>query len=187
MISYGMKDFSKINESVYYSLSDIGKIGPDQIDFLRTNVVNAASKRIRLCMHRNESDDLHEMIILLHKDTYIRPARHYPKVESLHVMEGRADAVFFDKMGRVVDVVELGQHGSGKVCFYRMNCSIYHTLLVYSEMFIFHESTTGPLYETETFFPDWAPSEVDEINVALYKNRIKEDVNEYKNNQKEIV
>ena len=48
------------------------------------------------------------MFIVLSKETYIRPHKHVNRIESLHVVEGKARAVFFDEIGSIIQVVPLG-------------------------------------------------------------------------------
>jgi cupin fold WbuC family metalloprotein len=113
--------------------------------------------RVRLCSHTGINDNLHEMMIVLEKNVFIPPHNHPGKCESLHVIEGVADAVVFDDNGEITQVFPLGQYGSGRVFYCRMNTSVYHTLLIRSDYFIFHETTTGPFQKGGTRNAPWSP------------------------------
>ena len=68
-------------------------------------------------MHKDIKDNLHEMIIILSKETYIRPHKHLNKVESLHVIEGSAEVIFFNDYGKIINSVRLSKK---KNFFYRL-------------------------------------------------------------------
>ena len=116
-------------------------------------------KRVRLCSHKNETDSLHEMLIVHEKNAYVRPHKHISNIESLYVLSGSADLVLFSDDRKVNSVINLSDFGSDKVFYYRLNTPIFHTLLVKSDKFVFHEVTSGPFLREQTIFPDWAPSE----------------------------
>ena len=94
-----MTQFKKINNEVFYTEKTITEIKTEDISFLKSNVKNTQKKRIRICTHLNEKEGLQEMFIALSDKTYIRPHKHLNKSESLHVLEGSADVVFFDEEG----------------------------------------------------------------------------------------
>ena len=97
-----MKNLKKINSEVFYTKSsEISFIDKNYIKFLKKKVHETKNKRARICLHKNEKDRLHEMIIILSKETYIRPHKHLNKAESLHVIEGTADVIFFNNKGKV--------------------------------------------------------------------------------------
>src|SRR5262249_12640977 len=118
-------------------------------------------------------DRVHEMIIVLHRDTFIRPHRHLNKAESLHVVHGAAQAVFFTEAGKIADVVPMGDYSTGRCFYYRVNGPDYHTLIIESEMFIFHETTHGPLNRSETEFAAWSPAEGDRAAVSNYLTELR--------------
>lgn len=149
----------KISNEVFYAGEPIVKAGRQDIEFLKVRVGDTEHKRIRLCTHTDVENSLHEMFIVLSKETYIRPAKHLGKAESLHVIEGHADAVFFDEAGNITHVIQLGDYSSGCQFYYRMDKPVYHTLLIRSDPFIFHETTQGPFRRSDTVFAPWAPEE----------------------------
>jgi cupin fold WbuC family metalloprotein len=112
---------------------------------------------MRVCTHRDPGDSLHEMLIVHTKDTYVRPHKHAAKSESFHVIEGEMDVVVFDDHGAVTDVLRLGDYRSGRTFYYRMHEPLFHTLLIRSEVVIFHEITAGPFRPQDTIFAPWEP------------------------------
>jgi cupin fold WbuC family metalloprotein len=133
-------------------------------------------RRIRLCAHRSVEDPLHEMLIVHAKDTYVRPHKHLGKSESFHVIEGEADVVMFDDHGNVTDVIQVGPFSSGRPFFYRIADPLFHTLLIRSDVLVFHETTTGPFRRSETVFAPWAPDDGSPGEIRRFLLRLNEDL-----------
>jgi cupin fold WbuC family metalloprotein len=159
---------------VLYSLDRIVTVDATAIDALKGDASKNPRKRIRLCTHRSVDDRVHEMIIVHTKDTYVRPHRHNGKSESFHVIEGLADVVFFDDRGEITQVIRMGPFSSGRTFYYRIADPLYHTLLIRSDVLVFHEATTGPFRREETSFAPWAPEESDAEAVATFMKSVNE-------------
>lgn len=158
------KNYLDKDVGVYNYNNNLISLDVSDINKLKKNVCKTKNKRIRICLH-DDTDKIHEMIILLNKKTYIRPAKHLNKSESLHVICGKAIAVFFDNDGDILYVNKLNKYPY-TTFMYRMNTDIYHTLIVESEYFIFHEVTNGPFNKANTIEANWSPKETD-INESI--------------------
>ncbi len=169
----------KRNQDVYYCDEDVIEITQSEIEFLKNNAGLSERKQCRICCHPNESDALHEMIIALHNSVYIRPHRHLGKSESFHLIEGHILIVLFDINGLVVKVISLNKGQQDSSVFYRLNSSVFHTVIVVSEMAVFHESTNGPFNVEETEFPEWAPAPNDLDAVRIYKKVLSTDLQKW--------
>jgi cupin fold WbuC family metalloprotein len=75
------------------------------------------------------------------------------------VISGEVDVVLFSEEGEVRQVIRMGEFASSKQFYYRLNEPIYHTLLIRSDVLVFHEVTNGPFRREETVFPNWGPEE----------------------------
>lgn len=164
--------FKKKNSEIFYSKKKIEFINYKHINFLKKNVKFAKRKRARICMHNNDKSKLHEMIIILSKNTYIRPHKHLNKAESLHVIEGSADVIFFDNKGNVLKKERLGEKKRNTNFYYRLSSSIFHTFKIRSKYFIFHESTQGPFIKSKTKYADWSPLEKDILKAKNFMKSI---------------
>jgi cupin fold WbuC family metalloprotein len=125
-------------------------------------------RRIRLCTHSNVDDAVHEMMIVHERSCYVRPHKHIGKSESFHVVEGEVDVVVFDDVGNVTDVISMGPYGSKRPFFYRIAEPLYHTLLIRSDVLVFHETTSGPFERNQTVFAPWSPDGDEADEVAAY-------------------
>jgi len=159
---------NKMNEEVLYAKDDIVVVNQWDIAFLKEEAQLNERKRIRLCTHRDVGDLLHEMIIVHTKDTYVRPHKHLNKVESFHVIEGRANVILFDDNGHIIQIVEVGAYQSNQAFYYRVADPLYHTLMIETGQFVFHETTNGPFRSTDTVFAPWAPKESNKHAVKVF-------------------
>ena len=162
----------KENEEVFYpKQTEIIEVAKHDIDYLIQAGQNNTRNRARYCTHSSAEDDVHEMIIYIKKDTYIRPHKHLGKSESFHLVQGEADVVIFDENGNIKNVLRLGTYGSGRPFYYRLEESVYHTQ-IFTRNSLFHEVTKGPFERKDTIFPRWAPDASDCGRVEEYLNNL---------------
>ena len=173
--------YQEKGEGIYYADDDVVKFGSEEVKFLKERVSLSSKKRNRICSHLTDDDQLHEMLICVMADSYIAPAKHIGKAESLHVVEGEADIVFFDMNGNVEKVMELTEPTFPGKFYYRMNTEIYHMLIVRSECFVFHEVTLGPFDRLTTVKPDWAPEDNNQKEVSVFLEEVGKAVDKLKN------
>ena len=175
-----MFQFKKKNNEVFYTSKTIAQIENSDIEFLKDNVKKTKRKRIRLCTHMDEKDNTQEMFIALSKETYIRPHKHLNKPESLHVLEGSADAVFFDDEGNIKKIIQLSNSSSKSCFYYRINEPTYHTFIINSDVFIFHETTQGPFKKNDSLNAPWSPEESDLDKIEDFVLKLKKSVKTFK-------
>lgn len=167
----------KINEEVFVASDEIVRLDAAAIEFLRAQALENKRGRARICAHKNSTDTLHEMLIAMRQDTYIRPHRHLNKVESFHLIDGTADIVTLDEAGEIDDVIELGP---GRNFFYRLETPRYHTVIINSPVFVVHEVTNGPFDPAQADYASFSPEEGEDgasayigelgARVAVWKN-----------------
>ena len=83
------------------------------------------------------------------------------KSESLLILAGIVDYFVFDNTGLIVEKISLGDLQSGNCFYYRLNNSIYHSMLIHSETLVFLETSRGPFVREETHVAPWAPVDGD--------------------------
>jgi len=149
------------NAEVLYSKDSLTTADKSDIEHFKQLSSHNPRKRIRLCAHLDQDDLLHEMLIVHENNTYVRPHKHPGKSESTHIIEGLVDVVLFDDEGRIESVISMGDYATGKVFYYRMATPTFHTLIIRSEVLIFHETTNGPFDRSDTIFAPWAPEDAD--------------------------
>jgi cupin fold WbuC family metalloprotein len=160
--------YRSLNSEVLYSEAAITTIDRSDIDFFRQLSSRNPRKRIRLCAHGGPEDRLHEMLIVHERSAYVRPHRHPGKTESTHIIEGLVDVVVFDDDGRIASVIRMGDYASGRTFYYRMAAPVFHTLIIRSDVLVFHETTNGPFDRRDTVFAPWAPQDGDVNAVSTF-------------------
>lgn len=166
----------KISDEVFLASDTIVRFDYRAVDFIKEKAAGNARGRARICAHKNSQDSLHEMIIAIRSDSYIRPHRHHNKVESFHLIEGRADIVILSDEGAILDVVKLGKD----YCFYyRLNTPQYHTLIVHSPLLVIHEITNGPFDVNASDFALFSPADNDKTQTDEYVESLKNMVMAY--------
>jgi len=159
---------------VYYADGDIKLVSDSDIAFLKARASENPRRRARLCMHRDPQAAVHEMLIVHHRETYVRPHRHHGKGESFHVIEGHATVVLFDDDGTVIERIPIGAGENARPFYYRFEGGVPHTLLIESEWLVFHETTKGPFERAHTEPMPWAPEESDPGAVRDYLRSLRE-------------
>jgi len=152
-----LERFQPVAEGVFVALSPISTVGPAEIAFVKAQARSVLRRRARLCLHRSSYDRLHDMVIALGHETYLRPHRHDDKSETFHVIEGNASVVIFDEQGDIERVIALGGERGQRL--YRMDEPHYHTLVIESETLVIHEVTNGPFSPGTTDYAKFAPAE----------------------------
>ena len=163
---------------VYYAAGAVTRADAAVVDFLRSEAALTPRLRCRLCLHSSPEARQHEMLIVMHRDSFIAPHCHVGKDETLLVLEGEAAAPLFDENGNVTEVVALGPPGSGRSFFYHMPAGIFHGLRIESEWLVYVETTLGPFRRQSTVFPSWAPAEDDAIGLQGFQARIERAIGE---------
>jgi cupin fold WbuC family metalloprotein len=150
----------KAGEVVYLGGTPV-TIAAGDVTALASRASSARRRRARLCAHPSPQDPVHEMLIALRRDSYVRPHKHLGKAESLLVVSGTADAVLFDDEGALARVIPLGSPRTGKVFYYRIQTPVFHTLVVHSAVLVYQEVTQGPFRAEKTVFAPWSPPDSD--------------------------
>lgn len=158
----------KINSEVMYLASDVVTLSRREIALLKKALKKNSSKKCRFCAHKNDFDPVHEMFIAHTPQTYVRPHKHLGKPEAFYVIEGEADVVIFDETGNVNDIIPVGEYGSGRYFYYRLQKPLFHTIIIKSDPFIFHEITKGPFKKSDTIFAKWSPDAGDKAGVRKF-------------------
>jgi len=167
-----MIQLDRVNDEVYIAVPSIVCLGDEETRFLKQKAAQSPRRRARICAHKTSEDGLHEMLIAISAESYIHPHKHIAKSESFHIVEGIVDIIIFDDNGEIINVIKLGDHNSGRQYYYRLSDSMFHTLLVRSEMLVMHEVTNGPFDKEKAILAPFAPKEDSDEAVREYMNRV---------------
>ena len=153
--AFATKDIVKIDSSLYAELIERAK--------------EAHNLRSRVCLHKDHSSPIQEMVIALGKSSYVRP-HHHPegRVESYTILEGEMDVFVFDNEGVLIDKISLSSDKPGEKIVRITNMN-WHMPVAKSEWVIYHEILQGPFEKDEVVkYASWAPEETDSENSQTY-------------------
>lgn len=162
----------RFNEEVLFATKETVLVSGHDVGTLKEEAAGNRRKRVRLCAHNSVEDNLHEMFIIHAKDTYVRPHKHRGKIESFHVVEGTVDVVVFDDDGNIEQVTRMGDYQSGLPFYHRISEPAFHTLLITSDVLVFHEVTNGPFDRADLIFAPWSPEEGDLESAVEYMGQL---------------
>lgn len=163
-----VEKYRSLSPEVLYSEAVITATDRSDIAHFKQLSSRNLRKRIRLCAHGAPDDRLHEMLIVHERGAYVRPHKHPGKSESTHIIEGLVDVVMFDDDGTIGSVIRMGDYASGRIFYYRLAVPVFHTLIIRSDVLVFHETTNGPFDRMDTVFAPWAPDDGDVDSVSAF-------------------
>ncbi len=169
----------EISPEVYVGVGKVITLGKEAINLVKKTATKNERQRSRICTHKTITDPVHEMIIVHQRSTYVRPHKHLDKSESFHILEGSGIIIFFADDGTILQSLQIGDYTSGKKFYYKMDAPYYHTLLITSDVLVFHETTKGPFKKSDTVFAPWSPEEenIEEVKKFMHNltNRVGKD------------
>ena len=143
-------------EVLFSSLSNVA-VDSKVIDEMCLMATKTRRGRVRLCVHRDSSEEQQEMLIVHTRHAYVPPHKHLDKSESLLILRGTADYFLFDDLGNISKKIELGDQYSKKCFFFRLSEPTYHSMLIKSGVLVFLEITQGPFNRSGNVIAPWAP------------------------------
>lgn len=172
-------DFLKLSNEAYQAKGFPLSFGSNGVNFLKEAVEHSDRRRSRVLMHDSPDSVLHEMFVIYRGDTFVRPNVHPNKDESILVLEGECDVVFFTESGRISNVERLGPVGGALPYFCRIPSGVFHTVLPNSPELVLFEATIGPFRPDDTFYATWSPAEGQLSQVARYLEDLRLDVSRW--------
>lgn len=129
----------------------------EEYEALKAEAMRSRSKRSRMLLHRR-GDVLTQMVICLHKDSYIQPHRHPAfKDEVYHVMEGTLHVSFYGTTGMLTSAAMLDPVDRPIM---RIPGMVYHEPHAVTEWVIYHEIYVGPFNKyVDVEYAPWAEKE----------------------------
>lgn len=145
----------RVSEEAYFVAE--GPVILSDLAGLKAEVLLTRRKRIRICTHASIMDRHHEFFIVMAKDgnEHVKPNKHLNKDETVTVLEGSADAVFYNDTGDVLNIVPMAPYGSGMAFHIRIPSDTWHNIIPTADILVMHEATPGPYIREHTKWADW--------------------------------
>ena len=140
---------------VFFPIQEIVELGIREIREIRTFAEQSPTRRARICLHKTNSDYLHEMIVALCYDSVIKPHRHLNKSESFYVLEGELLITIYSNDGEISRTIQLGPPDQAISSFCRLPRNCWHSTRSLSGCSVFLETTEGPFSPNATEISPW--------------------------------
>ena len=102
-------------------------------------------KDLKICMHKNIKDELHNMVNFLYKKKYYYPHRHN-REEIYHFIKGKLKIILLDRKLKIKKIIILDK----KIPIVRIKKDEYHLTIPVEKFSIFHEIKRGPFLKKNT-------------------------------------
>jgi len=147
----------------FFSIKKPSSISKELIEELKRISKENGKKNARFCLHENPEAPLHDMIILEYRDKKCRkPHKHLEKNETLHMIEGKMIALFFDDEGKLMKRETLNSEDNFA---YHTPIGVYHVWLPLTEYVVYREIKQGPFKQEDNISPEFNHVEVLKKNV----------------------
>jgi len=149
--------------------SNYSIIDTDMIEALKKETLKL-KQTIRICMHSNSDDDLHNMVIAHPFNLYIRPHCNPINSKAYHHIYGDMLMVGLDNNKKEIFRTILSEKNK----IIRIPKNLYLYIKILSNVAIFHEIALGPYTKDTTIYPSWAPTTTDSKGVNSFIKEYKD-------------
>ena len=129
-------------------------ISRQQMFILKSLVTIKKIPVFRVCLHTNDSADIHEMIMIHSKPSKVGPLKQLKTSLSYHIIEGELAIELFDEKGTklkeyIVSNSNLNENVNSSI---RLNAKQFRTVSSVSPFAIFLEVGSGPFQDSDTIW-----------------------------------
>ena len=169
-----MAKITNLNNPILRRPSEQLSISNNEILELQELSQNYEAKRCRICIHQKDTDTVHQMIINLQHDSYVAPARHVDKEETLIFLSGTGAIIFFSNSGSIEKIEKCSSLEPDHARLLFIPRYSFHAVLPLTQSITFVETTTGPFNNKFTENAAWAPPPEEKIEGLKFLRRIYE-------------
>lgn len=157
-------NFIRISPETSYVTDPLApRFGIKGVRLIESLYANSTRRRHRFCFHQNQGVDLHDIMIMYDRNSYIPPNKHVGKSESLLVLRGELDFYLFNDAGKVYDYRRLSAYDPRCPFYLRVPPNTWHGLrAVGDKPCLIKETISGPYDRASLKWADFAPQESQE-------------------------
>jgi cupin fold WbuC family metalloprotein len=141
--------------------SSLVRVSARELADVRHRAETAARGGAKMLLHGNDTENVQHMVQCYRLDSYMAPHRQLNCKKSYQIVEGELSVPFFSNEGNLEEMVEMGDHQSGKVFLLHFPADRWHTVLPRSNLVIYVEVIPGPYRAENTQLAPWAPPNED--------------------------
>ncbi len=144
----------KKNERVFYSTENEFKISNQQtLLFKELSVINK-QEVTRICLHKNDEDNLHEMIMVHSKPVKVGPLKQNKNNISYHIIYGSIEISIYDDSNKYIrsHILNSISFSNNELSSIRISAKDYRLISTLSSYAVFIEITNGPFDDQDTIW-----------------------------------
>ena len=170
-----IKSFEAIEDKKGRSLSFTTKSDIPSLSLVTVNEMEELSRKrnncdLRICLHKNMNERLHQMVILHHRGIYRRPQKHIRRDETYQMIKGKMALLIFGTKGEVINAKILDKYDLF-IC--RIRRGLWHVTIPVTPYVIFHEVKSGRFNRRlDSIYPLWAPKGHDRQENRIYYQKL---------------
>jgi cupin fold WbuC family metalloprotein len=142
--------FEEENKNFRLSVNE-NEIKAEYINILTEKLKINKNKRIRICIHDDDDEKVHIMLIYMLKDTDLKMHKHLNRKEVYVLIDGEADFLIYDDEKNLIKKINFSNKIGG-VEIIRTLKNQYHNIEIKSEILKFLEITEGPFNRVDTIY-----------------------------------
>ena len=140
------------------------------VDALKAYAAALPNKRARILFHGDESNHLHEMLIVAPAMTIWPPLLNERPPQSWLVVEGALAFIRYEEPGTIVETELLASNSSSAASFLRYSDLGWYTTVPLSAQTVYLETKPGPHVQTQA--APWGPQSADHPAAADLLDRL---------------
>ena len=147
------KKLVKKNDRVFYATYKSVTFNLQEI-YLFKELAKAKEVNVfRLCLHSDDDEVIHEMIIMHTQSTFVAPHKQkHRNSMSYYVIEGKLRLSLYDDEGKEYEQISLGTSDQSENKIIRLEPQIFRSVKSLSEYAIFVEIAQGPFNDSDTIW-----------------------------------
>lgn len=148
------KKITSQSQNVLMNSEEVFVLTHELIKKLKVLAESSTLKRARICLHEDLNNSVHEMVIVSHVSSVVKPHKHpRDKPESYHVIEGQLGVDIFNDRKETLQSLVLSSSKHPKM--YRITGDVWHQPRALTDWVVYHEVAAGPFKkQTDVIFWD---------------------------------
>jgi len=144
---YGMR---KKNARVFYAMSNPFSISKQLMVLLREYARLKELPIFRCCLHTDDSNDVHEMLMIHPQQCDVGPLKQDKTSLSYHMIDGELEIKLYDNSGLQVSSQTISSQDGSVSRSVRLNANQYRSIHTKTPHAIFLEVASGPFMDSDT-------------------------------------
>jgi 8-oxo-dGTP diphosphatase len=142
----------KKNDRVFYAKETPATLDRQSIMLMKELATYRGLPVFRVCLHEDDSEEIHEMLMVHTEPTLVGPLKQNKTSLSYHMLDGVAEIALLDDSGTVSRRMRLASSDNNHAHSVRLRANIFRSMQTVSPYAIFLEIASGPFEDNDTIW-----------------------------------